>query len=82
MPYQVEEHDGSLILTSEVSPRLKCRVRKEFTTDKKDNAIVVTYSIINLMVLYGTSLTRLSKIARSMQTARAGMPIATTAYYC
>ena len=47
MPYQVEERDGSLILTSEVSPRLKCRVRKEFTTDKKDNAIVVTYSIIN-----------------------------------
>ena len=47
MPYQVEERDGSLILTSEVSSRLKCRVRKEFTTDKKDNAIVVTYSIIN-----------------------------------
>ena len=47
MPYQVEERDGSLILTSEVSPRLKCRVRKEFTTDKKDNAIVITYSIIN-----------------------------------
>ena len=47
MPYQVEEHDGSLIMTSEVSRRLKYRVRKEFTTDKKDNAIVVTYSIIN-----------------------------------
>ena len=82
MPYQVEEHDGSLIMTSEVSRRLKYRVSKEFTTDKKDNAIVVTHSIINLMVLYGTSLTRLPKIARSMQTARAGMPIATTACYC
>ena len=47
MPYQVEEHDGRLIMTSEVSRRLKYRVRKEFSTDKKDNAIVVTYSIIN-----------------------------------
>ena len=47
MPYQVEERDGSLIMTSEVSRRLKYRVRKAFTTDKKDNAIVVTYSIIN-----------------------------------
>ena len=45
--YQVEERDGRLIMTSEVSPRLKYRVRKEFATDKKDNAIVITYSIIN-----------------------------------
>ena len=45
--YQVEEHDGRLIMTSEVSPKLKYRIRKEFTTDEKDNAIVVTYSIIN-----------------------------------
>lgn len=47
MPYQVEERDGHLILTSDVSQRLKYRVRKTFSTDKKDNAIVVTYSIIN-----------------------------------
>ena len=47
MPYQVEEHDGCLIMTSEMSQRLKYRIRKEFSTDKKDNAIVITYSIIN-----------------------------------
>ncbi len=47
MPYQVEEREGRLIMTSEVSRRLQYRIRKEFSTDKKDNAIVVTYSIIN-----------------------------------
>ena len=47
MPYQVEEHDGRLVLTSEVSRRLQYRVRKEFSTDQKNNAIVVTYSIVN-----------------------------------
>ncbi len=47
MPYQVEEHDGRLVLTSEVSRRLQYRVRKEFSTEQKDNAIVVTYSIVN-----------------------------------
>jgi len=31
-PYTVEEKDGRLILTSEPSPRLKYRIRKEFTT--------------------------------------------------
>ena len=45
--YQVEEHDGRLVMTSEVSPRLNYRVRKEFSVDEKDNAIVVSYSIIN-----------------------------------
>ena len=47
MPYTVEESNGSLVLTSEVSEKLKYRVRKEFAIDGKDNAIVVTYSIIN-----------------------------------
>ena len=46
-PYTIEEKDGSLILTSEVSPRLGFRIRKAFTTDEKDGAFVVTYSIIN-----------------------------------
>ena len=46
-PYTVEERDGRLIMTSEPSARLKYRVRKEFSTDVKDKAIVVTYSIIN-----------------------------------
>ena len=45
--YQVEEHDGRLVMTGEVSPKLKYRIRKEFAVDQKDNAIVVTYSIIN-----------------------------------
>ena len=31
LPYTVEERDGRLIMTSEPSPRLKYRVRKEFT---------------------------------------------------
>ena len=45
--YTVEEKGSSLVMTSEVSSRLGFRIRKEFTTDKKRNAIVVTYSIIN-----------------------------------
>ena len=48
--YQIENPSTTsspLILTSEVSEKLKYRVRKEFVTDEKDNAIVVTYSIIN-----------------------------------
>ena len=47
MPYQVEEQGGHLVMTSEVSQKLKYRVRKEFAADEKDNAFVVTYSIIN-----------------------------------
>ena len=45
--YQVEERDGKIVMTSEVSAKLKYRIRKEFATDEQDNAIVVTYSIIN-----------------------------------
>jgi len=45
--YTVEEKDGKLIMTSQTSQKLKYRVRKEFSTDKKANAIVITYSIIN-----------------------------------
>ena len=46
--YQVEDlPEGGFVMTSEVSPRLKYRIRKEFTVDEKDNAIVITYSIIN-----------------------------------
>ena len=46
MPYQVTT-GKSLVMTSEVSGRLKYQVRKEFTVDPADNAIVVNYSIIN-----------------------------------
>ena len=46
MPYQVTAGDN-LVMTSEVSGRLKYQVRKEFTVDPADKAIVVKYSIIN-----------------------------------
>ncbi len=46
-PYMVEQDGGKLSMTSEVSERLKCRVGKTFTTDEKDGAIVVTYTITN-----------------------------------
>lgn len=49
-PYTVEEVNevnGVLTMTSEVSERLKYRIRKTFATDEKDHAIVITYYIIN-----------------------------------
>ena len=45
--YTVEKADGKLIMTSPVSQKLNYRVRKEFAVDEKDQAIVVTYAIIN-----------------------------------
>lgn len=45
--YTVEEKDGHLIMTSPVSNRLGFRIRKDFSTDEKDGAFVVAYSIIN-----------------------------------
>ena len=61
MPYSVEEGngvnqpaDGSLVMTSDVSPKLKYRVRKAFAIDdtfsklgEPGGAFVITYSIIN-----------------------------------
>ena len=47
MPYTVESSDEKLTMTSQVNEKLKYRIRKEFTFDQKDNAVVVTYSIIN-----------------------------------
>ena len=46
-PYTVTQDGGTLKMTSEVSERLKCSVGKTFTTDEKDGAIVVTYTITN-----------------------------------
>ena len=46
-PYTVEQDGQTLRMTSEVSERLKCRVGKMFTTDEKDGAIVITYTITN-----------------------------------
>lgn len=45
--YTVEQTPSSLIMTGQVSPKYKYRIRKEFKADSKDNAIVITYSIIN-----------------------------------
>ncbi len=46
-PYAVEEKDGKLTMTSEVNDKLKYRIRKAFKTDEQNQAIAVTYSIIN-----------------------------------
>ena len=45
--YQVEYNDNMLSMTSEVSDRMKYRIRKEFSVDKKDGAFIITYYIIN-----------------------------------
>ena len=47
-PYTVDEcSDSHLLLTSQVSERMKYRIRKEFTVNAADNLIAVTYTIIN-----------------------------------
>ena len=46
-PYTVEQKDGVLTLTSEVSERMKYRIRKGFAVDERDGAFVITYTIIN-----------------------------------
>ena len=46
-PYTLEESDGKLIMTSGINAKLGYRIRKVFSTDEKDGAIIVTYSIIN-----------------------------------
>ena len=46
-PYQVEEADGGLKMTSEVSEKLKYRICKQFKVDEQDQSYVITYSIIN-----------------------------------
>jgi len=83
-PYTVEEKDGHLVMTSAVNGRLGYRIRKDFSTDAKDGAIVITYSIINesdqerqVTVPCGTRPTRPTRTARSMPTARVGWPTRT-----
>lgn len=46
-PYTVEEKDGAIIMTSSLSEKIPLRIRKKFSTDEVDNAIVIEYSIIN-----------------------------------
>src|SRR5574344_2259479 len=45
--YTVEQTPQSLIMTGQVSPKYKYRIRKEFRADAGGNAIVITYFIIN-----------------------------------
>lgn len=46
-PYTVEEKNGVLTMTSEVNDKLKYRIRKAFAVDEQNQAITITYSIIN-----------------------------------
>ena len=46
-PYQVEEKDGVLTMTSEVNEKLKFKICKAFAVDEQHQAIAITYSIIN-----------------------------------
>lgn len=46
-PFNAEVAGDKLVLTGEKSGRFGYRVRKEFATDPKDRAIVITYTIIN-----------------------------------
>lgn len=47
MPYTVEEKDGGLVMTSELSEKLPIRIVKTFKTEPSDNSFVVTYTMIN-----------------------------------
>lgn len=46
-PFVAEVTGDKLVLTGEKSARFGYRVRKEFVADAKDNAIVITYTIVN-----------------------------------
>lgn len=46
-PFTAEVKEDALVLTGEKSARFGYRVRKEFKADPDDNAIVITYTIIN-----------------------------------
>ena len=46
-PYTIEVKGASLVMKSNVSPRLKYSITKEFLPDAKGNAIIVNYTITN-----------------------------------
>lgn len=46
-PYTVEVKGASLVMKSNVSPRLKYSIMKEFVPDAKENAIIINYTITN-----------------------------------
>ena len=47
MRYDVEQKDSVITMTSQLSAKIPLRIRKQFAVDKKNECIVVTYSIIN-----------------------------------
>lgn len=47
LPYTVEQTHTSLVMIGQVSKKHQYRVRKEFKVDAEDNAMVITYFIIN-----------------------------------
>ena len=46
-PYEIEERENSLFLTSPVSPKYQYRFTKEFRIDPEKETIIITYSIKN-----------------------------------
>ena len=46
-PYEVEQAEGKLVVSSQVSERLKYRIRKEFSADEARKAFIVKYTIVN-----------------------------------
>lgn len=46
-PYAVERQADRFVLTSQVSPRLRFRIRKEFSVDAANETVVIAYTIVN-----------------------------------
>lgn len=46
-PYEVDEKDGAIIMTSGLSDKSPIRIIKKFEVDKADNCFVVTYTMKN-----------------------------------
>lgn len=46
-PYEVEEKDGTIIMTSGLSEKFPIRIIKKFEIDKADNCFIVTYTMKN-----------------------------------
>ena len=46
-PYEAEIRDGALFLTGPVCDKFKYRILKEYRPDPADDAVVVTYTIVN-----------------------------------
>lgn len=47
MPYSVEQSNGALVMTSQLSQKIPLRITKSFCTDKKEKCFIITYTIKN-----------------------------------